>query len=155
MVFPHECLSFPSRFFNSVTPLQNLNHRDCLISQFFYFLIHYTHWLHLKRQILIKFDRWSLQDTRQIWNILPQHRHMKNFMNATHFLWQFQTVCHGSNSFNNSEWANVPWVQFPSLLKSNHSFPMSYFKKHQVIHFEFQFLSSIVSITFLSVLSHF
>ena len=76
-------------------------------------------------------------------------------MNTSHFRWQFQTVCYGSNPFNNSEWTNVPWVQFSSLLKLNHSFPRSYFKKHQVIYFEFQFLSSIVGITFLSVLCHF
>ena len=76
-------------------------------------------------------------------------------MNTTHFRWQFQTVCHGSNPFNNSEWANVPWVQFLPLLKSNHSFPRSYFEKHQVTFFEFQFLSSIINITFLSILSHF
>ena len=155
MIFPHECFSFPSRLLNNVTPPQNLNHWNNLIPQLFYFLVHDTHWLHLKKQILIKFDRWGLQDMRWIRNILFQHRHMENVMNMTQFRWQFETIRYGSNPFNNSEWTNVPWVQFPSLLKSNHSFPKSYFKKHQVIHFEFQFPSSIISITFHSVLYHF
>ena len=31
MVFPHECLSFPSGFFNGVIPSQNLDHQNSLI----------------------------------------------------------------------------------------------------------------------------
>ena len=132
MVFSHECFNFWDRFFNGATPPQNLNHQNSFIPHFF------ITWSTIPIGCTSK-DKSSLSSIGGASKTCDGSR--TYFFNIN--TWKILCIRLNSNG-SSKQYAigsilsiilNRPiylGLSFSLFLKLNHSFPKSYFEKHQI-----------------------